>query len=164
LGREDATDIKEVEARDVVKCPARHRTVWYCNELSETKVHGAAVEIPWYRWKEICPELWSLQLGIDYFGVNYTALTTLVHVLNILWWNVFQVSEHFLKWNVLQAQVTHACNHSYLEAKIGRISVPGHPEQKSLWDPISTVKEGHGGTHLSSQLWQTIVEQKGLEV
>jgi hypothetical protein len=27
LGREDATDIKEVEARDVVKCPARHRTV-----------------------------------------------------------------------------------------------------------------------------------------
>jgi hypothetical protein len=27
LGREDATDIKEVEARDVVKCPASHRTV-----------------------------------------------------------------------------------------------------------------------------------------
>jgi hypothetical protein len=37
------------------------------------------------------------------------------------------------------------------EAEIGKITVPGHPEQKTSRDLISTEKAGYGGMGLSSQ-------------
>jgi hypothetical protein len=40
------------------------------------------------------------------------------------------------------------------EVEVRRVLIQAQPGQKSLQEPISTEKAGHGGAHLPSQLWQ----------